>query len=987
MVQRVFLDWAHPLLGGLTDWLVSGWEPGPGALDLSDAVVVLPTAGAGRRLRRALAARAEERGSGVLSPAVVTPEVLIAWGCETVAGEMAGKGEQVMAWAAVLTGLNLDDWRALFPVDPVSQDVPWAMSAARDLVKLRRTLEEGGRDLRMAAEALGDENPEAARWEALARLEALAVRRLEAGGWRDPVAVRLAAAVAPVLPDGVRRVIVAGVPDSIRLTRMVLGAIDTGNLAQVTVVVHAPASLAETFDLWGRPDPAVWMEREIALPEGNRTILLLPGPEDAAAVLMDKLVATGGDPALVAIGSADQEVSTPLRRMAAQRGIRVFDPEGLPLLEHEVSWLVRTVTRMLHSGAWTAAGQFLRLPDVLAAAAVAVKAPDSLKILEEWDDFQEERLPQNLVQAAGLAKDWAEQRAAAAERKAVPGTEGKGPFLPQVLLWVQRLLAELRADSLPEALTELLERVYSEKKFVEGADRQRFVAALQAWQEAVGSVERGAAAFLPKLAAAGRLDLAAALVRDSRLYTAHVDEAQALHGWLELPWQEAPDLMIAGMNEGMVPDSILGDAWLPDSVRAGLDLKTNDTRLARDSYLLTAMIGSRAERGSVRLITGRMSAAGDPLKPSRLLLRCPAAGLPQRALWLFPKESAEAGNRQPAPPWHRAWRLRVPPVRENSPVFQKLSVTAFSDYLKCPFRFYLRHVLGMETFDATRAELDARTIGNLFHGTMEDLHKDPALRDSREEAAIAAFLHARFEARMRETFGRSLTLPVVMQKEVILNCLAKAARIHAEESAKGWRFKGVELTLPSLLKIRGTRIRGRIDLIQQHPEHGYRVLDYKTTSTAEKPADAHLKPVKSKAEQERRLALPSGPWATLEHNGKFYRWDNLQLPLYARTMAAHYRVERVAVGYINLPRAVSGARLEMWENLDAAVLDAAGVCADGVVDSIHQGIFWPPGDGMKYDDFKALIFQDTVSSFDPAELREVRERIASGQFHPVLSPF
>lgn len=984
MAQRVFLDWSRPLPDGLTEWLAAGWEPGGGPLDLSDTVVVVPTAGAGRILRETLALWAGEREAGVLSPTVVTPEVLITWGMEASASA-ADRGELVAAWASVLAELDLNEWRPLFPVDPVSQDLSWAMSAAADLLKLRRTLEEGGRDLRMAAATLGPENPEADRWEGLAALEERAVERLEAGGWRDPVAARLAAARATVLPDGVRRLVVAGVPDSILLTRTALESIDSRNLVELTVAIHAPAALAEAFDAWGRPRPGIWGQREIRLPKGNDSITLTARPEDAAAILMAKLVSAKAQPAGLVIGSADQEVSAPLRRLASAEGIEVFDPEGLPLLEHELSWLMKTLTRLLHSGAWSAAGQLLRLPEVLSAAARACGGGNEMRLLEEWDVFQKERLPRNLTQGAALATGWSEETLADSQKRSTSPEDLKLSALPRVINWLLGLLTKFRSSALPDSLTDFLETVYNGKRFASGAERQRFVAALSAWQEAVASVEKGAAAFLPRLSAAARLDLAASLVRDARLYTAHRDEAQALHGWLELPWQEAPDLIIAGMNEGMVPDSVLGDAWLPDSVRAALDLKTNETRLARDSYLLTAMIESRRAGGSVRLIAGRMSAAGDPLKPSRLLLRCPAADLPERALHLFPREIADSSGRPPAAAWQRAWKLQVPPPRENAAIFERLSVTAFSDYLKCPFRFYLRHVLRMEEYDASQAELDARTVGTLFHNTMEDFHKEPSLRDSQEAAVIRAFLHGRFDERVQEIYGNSLTIPVVMQLEVIRNCLAKAAEIHAEESGKGWRFKEVELAFPKLVTIKGTEIRGRIDLIQQHPEQGYRILDYKTSSKAVKPVDAHLKSVRSKAEQERRRDLPNASWATMDHGGKFYAWQNLQLPLYARIMAAHYDVEAVQVGYINLPRAVSESRLEVWENLDSSLLESAWACAEGVIDCVRKGIFWPPAAAVKYDDFESLIFQDAESSFDPAKLQRVESMIASGEFRPAAA--
>jgi hypothetical protein len=126
----------------------------------------------------------------LLPPQVITPEVLISW--STPPGSpVAGRGEAVTAWAAVLAELPLQEWRALFPIDPLSQDTAWAVQAAGNLLQLRRTLEEGARTLGMAALNLGPGHPEVARWEALARLEKLAAGRLESAGWRDSTLIRL----------------------------------------------------------------------------------------------------------------------------------------------------------------------------------------------------------------------------------------------------------------------------------------------------------------------------------------------------------------------------------------------------------------------------------------------------------------------------------------------------------------------------------------------------------------------------------------------------------------------------------------------------------------------------------------------------------------------------------------------------------------------------------------------------------------------------
>lgn len=978
MPQRVFLDWSLPLLPALTDWLLPA-APQAVAADLSQTVVIVPTADAGRRLREALGVKAGERG--LLSPQIVTPEVLISW--STPEGPpVAGRGEAVTAWASVLAALDLDEWRALFPIDPVSQDLAWAVQAAGDLLRLRRTLEEGARTLGLAALDLGTGHPEAARWEALARLEKLAVGRLEAGGWRDSTLTRLAAARQPILPEGVTRVVLAGVPDSIRLVRVALESLVKNNAVEVVTAIHAPSSLAESFDRWGRPLPEVWTQRDIRLPMGNDTISLLMRPEDEAAALLKKLTTENRGDKEWATGTADPEVSAPLRRQAAAAGVAVFDPEGTPLVEHEVSWLLRTLTQLLRSGAWAAAGQLLRIPDVLRAVARAADAGNSLlNLLREWDEFQAARLPQTIRQAIPLADHWVRENHDRRKTGSVAPEELNKPVLPAVLRWFDSISAHLENVPLTEALEAFVETVYGARHFTAGPERQRFTAALTAWQEAVVSVEMGASAFTPELTVAARLDVAASLVREARLYSAHDDDAQALHGWLELPWQDAPHLVIAGMNEGLVPDSLQGDAWLPDSVRGALDLKTNDTRLARDSYLLTAMIESRRRDGSVLLLAARQTAAGDPLKPSRLLLRCPAADLPQRALWLFPREVEETAAKPTAPSWKRAWPLAVPPPVESAPVFRRLSVTAFTDYLKCPFRFYLKHVLKMEEYDASQAELDARAFGSLFHDTMQVLHLNEALRNSRDAGVLTAFLHQAMELKVEETYGNRLTIPVAVQMETLRNTLAKAAELHAAERAAGWLFKEVEIDFPSLpgsdepVNIDGVEIRGRIDLIEEHPTGGIRILDYKTSAKAVPPSAAHLKPVKTTEGEP--------AWKFTEAGGKVGAWQNLQLPLYARIMSRHYG-KPVAVGYVNLPRALGEAKVEMWEGVDETLLDSAESCAKGVIASIRAARFWPPAEKIKYDDFEPLIFDEAVYSFDAVQLKRTASMAEAGQFHPGL---
>ena len=170
--ERLFLDWSRPLVEQAAEWLID--RAGDQAvLDLSDQLVIVPTRNAGRRLREMLANLAAERGTAVIPPLAVPPSILTnpedgtAISGRTSAGEL----EALAAWIAVLEEIDLDEFRALFPIDPPVRDFAWARGTARDLISVRRTLGEAGLGFSDVLRRLPDEHEEIERWRDLSRLE------------------------------------------------------------------------------------------------------------------------------------------------------------------------------------------------------------------------------------------------------------------------------------------------------------------------------------------------------------------------------------------------------------------------------------------------------------------------------------------------------------------------------------------------------------------------------------------------------------------------------------------------------------------------------------------------------------------------------------------------------------------------------------------------------------------------------------------------
>ncbi|MBM4371059.1 MAG: PD-(D/E)XK nuclease family protein, partial [Deltaproteobacteria bacterium] len=334
----------------------------------------------------------------------------------------------------------------------------------------------------------------------------------------------------------------------------------------------------------------------------------------------------------------------------------------------------------------------------------------------------------------------------------------------------------------------------------------------------------------------------------------------------------------------------------------------------------------------------------------RLLFLCGDDELPGRTRRLF-SPPPEAG-----PPAPRSWpaplRPRVLPPPDH------LRVTSFRDYLACPFRFYLRHVLRMGAVDDRKAELDALDFGTLCHQALEAMGREEELRDCTSGERLAAFLEDRAQRWMRERFGARLSAPLRVQLDAARQRLAWAARVQARERAEGWRIEAVEHAVGGSAgaTLAGVPVRGTADRIDRHLGSGrVRVLDYKTSETIRAPAQVHL--------GSPRAGDP--PWTEAPSTKGPKRWADLQLPLYVLLLQEELGAG-ISAGYFHLPRAVRDTAVTAWEELDDSLLDSARTCAEGVVDAIRAGIFWPPGPPPRHDDFAELLLDAPELTVDGA---------------------
>lgn len=921
-VRRHFLPWDRPLPAQAAAWLAREWN-GAGPLDLSGLLVIVPTRQSGRRLREALAEHAAAHGSAVLAPRVVLPEDLLTPAGD-LAANVASRLEAQLAWAEVLRLAEPEDFRAVFPMDPPARSFAWAARLAAQLQRLQSALGENGLRLRDVARRAGDGLPEQERWGQLAELERRCDTLLAASGRCEAQAARIESARAPARPEGIARIVLLAAPDPLPLVLGVLA--EFARQLPVDVAIFGPAGEAELFDEWGRPRPEAWLRRPLVLPDFAGQVRLCADAAEQAARVTELARCYGEAEGALAVGVADAEILPALENGLRGAGMAVFNPGGRLRRRDGLHTLLAALAGLVREPAFDTVQALARCPDFMTwVAARAGEKFSPAAMLSELDELHARHLPATIAAALGQT--------------------ARRPAARAALEGAQLLRAQLTDGEFPENAATALGTIFGARRVADGSALAESAAV---WMEVLR--EAGAARRnFPGPAIAEWWELALAQFGESLRFDPRPAGAVDLLGWLELLWEDAPHLVVTGLNDGRVPDTVAGDPFLPEALRGRLGLKTNEARFARDACLLAALAACRTAAGRLDLLVGKVSVAGDPLRPSRLLLACADAELPGRVALLFrPVEAA-----RPSLPWRRAWRLTPPVV----PPPARVSVTAFRDYLRCPFRFYLKHALRMETVDPFKSELDALDFGTLCHAALEAMGKEAALRDCTDAAVLREFLLAQVDRRARDRHGAELTLPLLVQLESARQRLARAAEVQAAQRAAGWVIEHVERKFE--LALGAVTVSAKIDRVERQVETGaVRVIDYKT-------ADKGVSPLAAHARGARRDETAPG-WARFTAGGRELVWTDLQLPLYLEALAGEFG-GATGAGYFNLPKAVGETALVLWDDYDAGWRSAARRCAEGVAAAVAAGIFWPPAEVPPRDEDEALaglFHRGTVASID-----------------------
>ena len=975
--ESIYLGWDQPLLDGVSAELRQRFAKGS-QLNLSDIDCVLPSLHSCRRLRSLLEKNASEGGLALKLPRMMTVGQLTDH-LYTPSARLASDFEQTLAWARALKTFSSDELKSLTSGAPPEESlVPWFELAGK-LSALALDLSSHQLNFRQV-QALATDGVERARWDLLSRIRKVYLKELREASLADPIDERSSALVEQRC-EAERLTILIGTSD---LSDEVLGLLRAVP-KNLVAMIGAPEDSSHLFNEFGSVVSAKWKDYRLSMtgepfcPAGDMM--------DQAAAVASQVRNFASDYTVdqVSIGVTDDSHVAPIEMELRGCGVQVHRNLGWLIKDTSVGRLLQLTTHFIARGTWQSLAALVRHHHVHQWLTEKLDQPLSHES-ESWhtqlDQFIANHFPVRVTDAVPeVALDHfpklSKLRDLVLELLHPFLTEAKtvSDWSDLILRWLGDFFGQ-QDSTIRKEISDLcldepgMNVAYPVSPFKADDDALPETSEDALTHRTRGAI-RAAAVFLrhvselsPSLDVTCSGDVALDMLTNRigylRVPDATNDSGIEVLGWLDLALDTSPALVVNGFNHPYVPSVVSADAFLPAELKQRLPTEVNERRFARDLYTTQLILKSRR---SVSFIVGKEGVDSNPTPPSRLLAAPKREDLPERLLNLL------EGTRNTVPALHQ-WdsqvsktRIEIPDLGNLTngvlPAVESLSVTAFRDYLVCPYRFFLRHVLKLRPVEDTGGELAANQFGDLIHGALEDYGKSDD-RDESDPEAIEFHLKKYLHGYVERWYAKHASSAVQIQVAQAEKRLKAVSRVQARRVEEGWLIHEAEASVGSKqgarIEVDGQSlpIKGRFDRIDVRRQNGceeWAILDYKTHGHP--PEKKHLK-----------------------KTAQGVTWIDLQLPLY-RMMVPYLGIQedpsRVRLGYFNI-----GAKDEETKINEASfsedLMQQAESLVKDCVRNILAGKFEPSNHRVDYDDYESILQTGVASRLLSLATRDSGER-------------
>lgn len=963
-IKKVYLGWDEALADIAAERLLKEAKKSE-FIDLSHALVVVSTAHSIKSLSYKLTELSGKEGYALLPPRIVTPQYFFS---SQTNKKILTETQRLLFYIEAIKR-NTPRVSFLFPnTADEDRNFLWYLDKAEQISTLTDTLASVGLTIEELIsnhqEILGEEFN---RFDELSHIEHTYFQMLSKAGFEDINKAKIENALNPKLPEGISKVVFISVLDPIPVIAESINILSS--ITDVEIWINAPSEQDCAFDTFGRPNHDYWKTRNFEIPNFKEKVTLFDSPDDLALDFINLIAEknplnkTALDIKDISIIMPDASLEPSIRSSFLKYNIETYNPSGKKLNEYQPYSLFKVLTEFIIHQDYRSFASLLKNADFLAYAETKIEDLDYAKLFSINDEIQNEFMPLSFADLL-KAVTWRDMLRNVRGSNEAETSSAKIDSYRKILSIIKDFLDQSKGDAL--SILPIMIEIYSSIQI--DFNEEAFSDPVKSIANAVSEIKETAEVF-PKLS---NNDLAILLTKNLQnitLFPTQKDDSLPLRGWLELQWEiNRPLTFIIGMNEGIIPSITTSDIFLPDSARKKIGLPCNDSRLARDTYILQTAIRSQ-KSSHLNFIVMRTNQKGEYLKPSRLLLQTQnQESFYERLNYLFRHDSI-AFEHDKIVQCDIGIKYTVPiKSLENN----RLRVTDFKNYLECPFRFYLKRILGYEEeIDDTKTDIDEAQFGTICHDILKELG-DKLNNHNYED--LSDFL----EIKLKQAKSRfSASIPVEFSFYSLQQRLKKALALMIEDREKGqWKVLSTEkpfsliLDSEKLSKWLGEAIeenltftiRGRIDRIDIGADgKSLRVIDYKTGNVSETPEKEHYKAVSARTDES---LLKN--YSSFELNGKKYRWTDLQLPLYAIILSEMEEFKNYTItdcSYFVIPKAVTDTRIIAWQNIGADELSAAKKCAAGIILNIARNVFWPPSENVKYDNYEKILYNSSNKDY------------------------
>ncbi len=335
----------------------------------------------------------------------------------------------------------------------------------------------------------------------------------------------------------------------------------------------------------------------------------------------------------------------------------------------------------------------------------------------------------------------------------------------------------------------------------------------------------------------------------------HGEPARGLQvmGVLETRNMDFRNVLMMSVNEGTMPKSENDSSFIPHFIRKFFGMTTIEHQDSLYAYYFYRLL-QRAE--NVALIYNASNAQTGKMEKSRFLLQ-----LLTESGWDIQRVNLKAEMH----PHHPAdLRVKKTPEllakikrqfdRNQNSEAQRLSPSAFNDYLDCSLRFYLQYIEHIRPPRELSDELDNSVLGSVFHKAVELIYLEMGRVKEEEgkpfpvftvsEDMIDGFLHApmRIERAIEEAFNeeffgnRKVARKRYNGEQLVYFSVVKQfvnRLLRLDKATAPFTILGLEQRFYRDVQVDGMQIRvgGIVDRLDE-AKGAVRVVDYKTGGQA-----------------------------------------------------------------------------------------------------------------------------------------------------------